>query len=171
MNYDGLSKLEYGVYLVGAPDGKGGGNALLANLVMQVSSEPLMVSVCIGKENLTHEQIAAAGKFNISVVGETADAEFLRLFGFASGRDTDKLAKVETKEHAGFPTVVQNCVALLECEVCAQHDCGNSTVYFANVLGTRTLAPGKAMTSSYYYDVMEGKASSKAPAWAARYVK
>ncbi|WP_195198546.1 flavin reductase family protein [Faecalispora jeddahensis] len=171
MNYDGLSKLGYGVYLVGAPDGKGGGNALLANLVMQVSSEPLMACVCIGKENLTHDQIAAAGKFNISVVGEMADMEFLQLFGFSSGRDTDKLAKTENRDYNGFPTVVQNCVALLECEVTGQTDCGASTVYFANVLSTRTLAPGKAMTSAYYHDVMEGKTSQKAPAWAARYEK
>lgn len=171
MNYDGLSKLGYGVYLVGAPNGKGGGNALLANLVMQVSSEPLMVCACIGKENLTHEQIAESGKFNISVIGETADLEFLQVFGFSSGRETDKLAKVETKDYNGFPTVVQNCVALMECEVSGQTDCGASTVFFATVLSTRTLAPGKAMTSSYYHDVMEGKVSQKAPAWAARYEK
>ncbi len=171
MNYDGLSKLGYGVYLVGAPNGKGGGNAMLANLVMQVSSEPLMVCVCIAKENLTHEQIAASGKFNVSVIGENADMEFLQLFGFSSGRDTDKLAEVETKEYNGFPTVVQNCVALMECEVRGQTDCGVSTVFFATVLSTRTLAPGKAMTSSYYYDVMEGRASPKTPSWAARYEK
>lgn len=171
MNYEGLSKLGYGVYLVGAPDGKGGGNALLANLVMQVSSEPLMLCVCVGKENLTHDQIAAAGKFNVSVVGETADMEFLQRFGFSSGRDVNKLSKVQTKEYNGFPTVVQNCVALLECQVTGQTDCGASTVYFANVLSTRTLSPGKTMTSNYYYDVMEGKPSPKAPAWAARYEK
>lgn len=171
MNYDGLSKLGYGVYLVGAPDNKGGSNAMLANLVMQVSSEPLMICMCIGKENLTHDQIAAGGKFNISVVGETADMEFLQTFGFSSGRDSDKMAGIQTKEFNGFPTVVQNCVALLECEVSGQTDCGASTVYFANVLSTRNLAPGKAMTSAYYYDVMSGKVSHKAPAWAARYEK
>lgn len=171
MNYEGLSKLGYGVYLVGAPNGKGGANALLANLVMQVSSEPLMVCVCIGKENLTHEQITESQKFNISVVGEGADIEFLQRFGFSSGRDTDKLSQVETKEFNGFPTVVQHCVALLECEVTGQTDCGASTVFFANVLRSRTLAPGKTMTTAYYYDVMDGKVSQKAPAWAARYEK
>ncbi|MDR1979533.1 MAG: flavin reductase family protein [Synergistaceae bacterium] len=169
MNYEGLSKLTYGVYLVGAPNDKGGGNAMLANLVTQVSSEPLMVSVCIGKENLTHDQIAAAGKFNITVLGEKADIEFLRKLGFSSGRDTDKLAGLETKEIGGFPTVVQHGVALLECKVTGQVDCPNSTIYLANVVSTRTLDPGKPMTSDYYHDVMGGKASSKAPAWAARY--
>ena len=171
MTYDGMSKLQYGAYLAGAPDGKGGGNALLAFLAMQAAGDPGVMCVSIGKENLTHDQIANSGLFNISVLTESAEMPFLQNFGFKSGRDTDKLAGVKCETINGFPTVVENCNCVVECKVFTSVDCGNSTVYFGHILNTRSVGPGKTMTSDYYQDVMEGRVSPKAPAYVARYVK
>lgn len=171
MGFDGLSKLSFGVYLVGAPDSKGGANALLAGSVMQASSDPNVVCVSINKVNLTHDFIDASRKFNISVVSEKADLEFLGLFGFKTGRDEDKLAKVKCSEHAGFSTVVQNCNAVIECEVIHQVDSGEATVFFGKVNNSKVISADKSMTNDYYQAVIEGRVSKNSPAWSARYVK
>lgn len=168
MNYDGLSKLSYGVYLVGTPK-PGGANSMLAFLGMQVEKDVLCLSV--SKENLTHELLENEKKFNLSVLTEEATFEFLQTFGFKSGRDTNKLAGVECEDFNGFSTVVEHCNSIIECEVFNSVDCGSSSVFFGKILKNRQLSPARSMTSDYYQRVMNGHVSPKAPAYVARYVK
>lgn len=87
-----LFKITYGLYIVTSCDGERF-TGLVANTVSQVTAEPPRISVCIHKENLTHEYITRSGAFAVSVLDETAPLKFIGIFGFNSGRKIDKLSK------------------------------------------------------------------------------
>ena len=69
-------------------------NGQIANTVCQVTSEPAAVSVCVNKQNLTHDFIAKSRAFSVSVLGEETPMQFIGLFGFKSGRDGNKFEGV-----------------------------------------------------------------------------
>lgn len=166
MKYDGLSKMGYGMYLVSA-----GGNALLANLAMQVASDPATLCVSISKANHTHQLIQEGGKFNVSVLTQKAELPFLTRFGFKSGRDQDKLQDVQWEDFGGVKTVTQHCNAAIACEVQQAVDCGDATVFFGKIVDSRALSPEPSMSCDHYQAVVEGRVSKKSPAFTARYVK
>ncbi|MDP2210307.1 MAG: flavin reductase, partial [Candidatus Aquicultor sp.] len=63
MNTKALQKISYGMYVIGSKKGERL-NGQIANTVMQTTSEPPMIAVCINKQNLTHEFIEAGGVFS-----------------------------------------------------------------------------------------------------------
>ena len=89
-----LSALSCGLYIVTSHDGDKL-NGLISNTVVQVTDNPPRIAVTVGKRSLTHEYIARSGVFAVSVLDDTAQLAFIGPFGFRSGRDIDKLARVE----------------------------------------------------------------------------
>lgn len=88
--------LSYGLYIVTSRDNDRV-NGQIINTAIQVTSEPVRVAVIINKKNLTHEFITNSGVFAISVLEEATPLTFIGPFGFRSGREVDKLAKVQFK--------------------------------------------------------------------------
>ena len=82
-------KLSYGLFVLTARDGDKD-NGCIINTCTQLTSEPLTVSVCVNKSNLTHDMILKTGVFNVSVLTEETPFETFTFFGFQSGRDVDK---------------------------------------------------------------------------------
>ena len=109
-----LFNLTYGLYVVtSCADGKANGQ--IANTVIQVTADPARVAVALNKENLTHELVSRGGSFGVSVLDKETPMTFIGLFGFKSGRDVDKLARVEHEEGAGgCPLVTENALAIIE---------------------------------------------------------
>jgi ferric-chelate reductase [NAD(P)H] len=89
--------LSYGLYIVTSHDGERL-NGQIANTAIQVTSDPARVAVIINKENLTHEYISKSMAFAVSVLEESAPMTFFGPFGFRSGRDIDKLTRVQFKK-------------------------------------------------------------------------
>lgn len=171
MDYTALSKFSYGMYILTTGDGEKN-NAMLASVAMQVSSDPPIIALSVTKSNFSHDLIKANKKFNLSIVTEEAKLNFLEPFGFRSGRDTDKLKGVKAISASnGLPAVTENCNAYFECEVVGEYDCNKNTIFFAKLTNTTILGIGKPMTLQFYQDVINGKISQNAPAWAARYTK
>ncbi len=171
MDYSALSRFSYGMYILTTGDGEIN-NAMLLSVAMQVTSDPAIVAVSITKQNYSHDLIKNNKKFNISVVNEGTPLKFLENFGFRSGRDLDKLKNVTIASASnGIPVVTENCNSYFEYEVVGEYDCGNNTVFFGKLTNTYILGAGKQMTLQYYQDVINGKISPNAPAWAARYTK
>ena len=88
-NTKALYNIGYGLYVVTSNDGKKD-NGLIVNTVMQVTSSPLQVAVCINKSNYSHNVIKNSGKMNVNVLAEDAPFKVFENFGFQSGRDVDK---------------------------------------------------------------------------------
>ena len=73
MNTKALHMISYGLYVIGSKKGDKI-NAQIGNTVVQVSSEPPIISVCINKGNLTHEYIQDSGVFTASILAQDTPA-------------------------------------------------------------------------------------------------
>ena len=165
MNRAALHHISYGLYIVtSGQDGKFNGQ--IANSIIQTTSKPATVAICINKENYTHELIKSSRKFTVSIVSEAAPMTFIGLFGFKSGRDVDKLKDVKTKPGlTGVPIVLDYTVGFIEAEVEGELDCGTHTIFLGKVVEADLVGEGKPMTYAYYQNVKGGKSPKTAPTY------
>jgi ferric-chelate reductase [NAD(P)H] len=155
--------LSYGLYIVTSRD-EDRLNGQIVNTVIQVTSDPPRVAVIINKKNLTHELISKSRVFAVSVLEESAPMTFFGPFGFRSGRDIDKLAKVGFREGVtGCPMVTEHALSVLEAEVFDQIDLGTHTVFIGDVVNSEVLKAGQPLTYRYYHEVLKGKSPPNAP--------
>jgi flavin reductase (DIM6/NTAB) family NADH-FMN oxidoreductase RutF len=157
--------LSYGLYIVTSRDGDRL-NGQIVNTVIQVTSDPARVAVIINKQNLTHKLISRSGLFGVSVLEESAPMTFLGPFGFRSGRDVDKLSKVQFKIGVtGCPLVLEHALSVLEAQVIDQIDLGTHTIFIGNTVNAEVLKEGRPLTYRYYQDFLKGKAPATAPSF------
>ena len=159
--------LSYGLYIVTSHD-EGRLNGQIVNTVIQVTSEPPRVAVIINKKNLTHEYISKSKVFAVSVLDESAPMKFFGPFGFRTGRDIDKLEKVQFKEGTtGCPLITENALSVLEAKVIDQIDLGTHTIYIGDTVFSEVLREGRPLTYHYYHEVLKGKSPPNAPTYEA----
>ncbi len=165
LNRKALENLSYGLYIVTSrSDNRLNGQVV--NTVIQVTSDPPRVAVIINKKNLTHEYISRSGSFGVSVLEETAPLIFFGPFGFRSGRDYDKLSKVQFKEGTtGCPLVTQHTLSVLDAKVIEQVDVGTHTVFIGDVVSSEVLKEGRPLTYLYYRENLKGKPSQYSPTY------
>lgn len=163
MNRAALHQISYGVYIVtSGKDGKFNGQ--IANSIMQATSKPATLAVCINKENYTHELITDSRKFVVSILSEAAPMTLIGLFGFKCGRDVDKLKDAKTKSGAtGVPIVLDYSLGFIEAEVEGEIDCGTHTIFVGKVVEADLTGEGTPMTYAYYQTVKGGKSPKTAP--------
>ena len=89
MNQNAVRKLSYGVYIISTLDGERP-TGCVANSAMQITSSPATIAVSINHDNYTNECIKKSGKFALSIMSEEADPGIIGVFGFQSGKDTNK---------------------------------------------------------------------------------
>jgi flavin reductase (DIM6/NTAB) family NADH-FMN oxidoreductase RutF/rubredoxin len=165
MNTKALHNLSYGLYVV-ASQKQGKLNAQIANTVVQVTSEPPIISVCINKQNLTHEFITESKVFVASVLSQDAPLSFIGHFGFKSGKEVDKLKDVNYKlGEAEAPIVLDHSLAYLEARVINQLDVGTHTIFIGELVGADVLREGEPMTYAYYRQVKRGTTPKTAPSY------
>jgi ferric-chelate reductase [NAD(P)H] len=155
--------LSYGLYIVTSrADGRLNGQ--IVNTVVQVTSEPARVAVIINKKNFTHELILKSGIFGVSVLEDSATLLFLGPFGFRSGREIDKLSKVQYKEGVtGCPLVTEHALSVLEARVINQIDLGSHTIFVGDTIRSEPLKEGNPLTYKFYQENLRGKSPSTAP--------
>jgi len=160
-----LYGLSYGLYIVSTSH-EGKLNGQIANTVFQVTSEPAKISVCLNKQNLTHEMIEKSGYFAASILDESVPMEFIGLFGFKSGRDVDKFAEVSYKTGVtGCPIVTEHALSAVEAKVVQKTDVGTHTMFVGEVVGGEVIAEGTPLTYAVYHDKKKGKAPKTAPTY------
>ena len=129
MDIKALYDISYGLYVVSVKNGEKT-NGQIANTVFQLTSEPKKVGVCINKLNFTHECIRKAKRFGVSILAEDTPMEVIGLFGFRSGRDTDKFAGIKTlSAKGGSPILADYCIGYLECDLIQEVDVGSHTLF------------------------------------------
>jgi len=159
--------LSYGLYIVTSLDGERH-NGQLVNTVIQVTSDPARVAVIINKKNLTHEFISKSRVFAAAVLDQTVPLTFMGPFGFRSGRDYDKFAKVSFKKGiTGAPLITEHVLSVLEARVFNEIDLGTHTIFVGDALASEVLREGIPLTYRYYHEHLKGKTSPNAPSYAA----
>ena len=156
--------MSYGVYIVGTMDGTKP-TGCVANSIMQVTSEPATIAVSVNHDNYTNSCIAKSGKFSFSILAEDSDAGLISGFGFRSGKDNDKFAKVDYELVEGAPVIKDSC-GYLVCRVIDKLETSTHTVFLGEVVTGATYGEGKvAMTYAYYHQVIKGRAPKNAPTY------
>ena len=165
MNPKALYKISYGLYVIASKEG-GKFNGQIANTVLQTTSEPASIAVCLNKQNLTHEFVESSKVFTASILTRETPMEFVGRFGFKSGRDMDKFDGVRyTLGTTGVPVLAENSVAYLEVEVINSMDVGTHTLFYGKLVNADVLNEQEPMTYAYYHEVKRGKAPKTAPTY------
>ncbi len=160
-----FENLSYGLYIVTSRD-ENRLNGQIVNTVIQVTSEPPRVAVIINKKNLTHQYLSKSKLFAVSILEESAPMTFFGPFGFRSGRDYDKLSRVQFKEGStGCPLVTQNCLSILETKIIDEIDVGTHTVFIGNVVSSEVLKEGAPLTYRFYRENLKGRSSQNSPTY------
>jgi len=160
-----LYKISYGMYIVSSKKGDKF-NGQIANTVFQVTADPPKVTVCINKENLTHQFIEDSQVFTVSILDENTSMKLIGHFGFKSGREFNKFKEIDYKiGMTRAPIVVQNCLGYLECEVVDSIDVGTHTVFVGKILDAQVIKEGEPMTYAYYHQVKGGRSPKNAPTY------
>ena len=129
------------VILVSCTDGEGHDNVMTAAWAGTVCSDPVMVSVSIRKERLSHEYITKTGEFVINLTTENM-AFVTDYMGVKSGRQIDKFAQEGKLKLTKIPSVNVKapCIAespvSLECKVTQVLELGSHDMFVAEVLST-----------------------------------
>ena len=88
-----LFNIGYGLYAITYNDGIRN-NGLIVNTVIQLTSQPLKVSVTINKQNYSHDVILRTKKMNVNCLTINTPFEIFEKLGFHSGKGTDKLSGI-----------------------------------------------------------------------------
>ena len=147
-----MFKLSYGLFAVFTKDEKGKDNASINNSFFQVSSNNVML--CVNKANYTADTINATKKFTVSVLTESVDFSLFKRFGFASGRDSDKMAGIEDRlerAQSGIYYLTKDSNAMFSCEVAQIIDCGSHYLYICNIVESKVLNNDPSVTYAFYF--------------------
>jgi flavin reductase (DIM6/NTAB) family NADH-FMN oxidoreductase RutF len=99
-----------------------------------LSLHPPLVLVCVEKSLKTHDAIASAGRFGVSILGDD-QADLSNRF---ASRMEDKFAGIDiARGEIGVPLIV-NALSSLECHLHAQLAGGDHTIFVGEVASIRT---------------------------------
>ena len=159
--------LSYGLYIVTSACGEKK-NGQIANSVIQATSDPPQIAVCINRENLTHACILESGVFAVSVLEQDTPLPFIGQFGFKSGRDIDKLSGVGClAEGPDCPLVTDHAVAVMAAKVVNQLAMRTHTLFVGEVTYAKVLNKEIPLTYAAYHEIKRGKTPEKAPTYQA----
>ncbi len=157
MNFEALYKLSYGLYVISShKDGKP--NGMIANTVFQVTSKPVMIAVCLNRENLTNSYVKESKVFSVSILEKDTPMEFIGKFGFRSGKEIDKFKNIDFFwGKTGAPIVREHAVAYLEAEVRDSMEIRTHTLFVGEVVEADILEEKEVLSYAYYHYVKKGK--------------
>ena len=154
--------MSYGLYIISAKSGDTTAGCVV-NTFQQVTSKPARVSVAINKENFTTGVILESGRFEVSVLAESATMELIGRFGFKTSSEIDKFAETKHEtDAAGVPYVAEHAVAHFGARVIDKVDVGTHYLIVGEVECAEVLSGEPPMTYAYYHQVKGGKTPPKA---------
>lgn len=166
INIDALFKITYGLYIVSSAYEKRE-SGFISNTVMQITSSPIQMALCVSKDNYTAELIRKSKRVAMSALGVDATRELIGKFGYKSGRDINKFEDVQhvyTKDD--IPVVTEHATAWFDGKVIAEHDFSTHYMFIVIVENTAIVNPdAEPMTYDYYRKVLKGKSPKSAPTY------
>ena len=147
MNRKAFSRINYGLFIVGAElDGKPQG-CIVNSLHQVTSSMPFKFSLTVNKSNETFKAIEAKGSFAATVLAKDTPKDLVNLFGYKSGRVVNKFDGFDVeRDGAGNPYVKDHALARFSCKVVEKLDLGSYMLYIAETMEAEVLGEGPART-------------------------
>jgi len=127
-----LRKLEYGVYIVTM--GKGTeGNAFTASWVMQVSSEPPMIALCVHNKHQSARLIKENNAFVVNLIGEGQEGVAKTYYGPAES-GYEKLKNTTLKDSPVTKTpLIPGAIGFFDCQLVNTVASGNHTIFIGEI--------------------------------------
>lgn len=148
---EAMFKLTYGLFVLSVNDGSKD-NGCIVNTVSMLTDNPKRITVYVNKLNYTEQMIRRSGKFNVSVLTESAPFEIFRQFGFSSGRDVYKFAgKTYPRTSNGLYYIPEHTNAVISAKVTDILDYGTHTLFVAEVTEAKVLSSEPSVTYEYYF--------------------
>lgn len=170
MSRKAMNNISYGLYVLTASNGNFS-NGCIINTLSQVTTSPNRVSITVNKSNFTNYMIKQSGKFNVSIIDETADFELFKHFGFSSGRWENKFYRFDSiRAENKIPYIKDNTNAYISCEVVQTIDLGTHTMSIADVTKEEVLSDKPSMTYGFYHKNVKPKPQAKNNDGKVRYV-
>lgn len=163
MNINALTKLSYGMYVIGTKD-KNRFCGCIANSLIQITADPITVAVSINHNNYTNECIKNSKEFSICVLGEKINPIIIGTFGFRSARDFNKFENINHTTIEGLPVCSDSCAYLI-CKLINTVETQTHTIFIAKVEQCETIKDDTPMTYAYYHNVIKGKSPKNAPTY------
>jgi Conserved protein/domain typically associated with flavoprotein oxygenases, DIM6/NTAB family len=160
-----LTKLTYGLYIVSSQyDHKTSGCVI--NTVMQVTNEPLQLSVTLQKTNYTTSLIQKSQRLHIVILDKETPLDTIAHFGFQSGKDKDKFKDIEHhKDIFDIPYPSSNTVASISCQVIKTVDVKTHLIFICDPVKGHMVNEKEVLTYDYYHkkkaDASKGKTKWK----------
>ncbi len=156
-----LFNIGYGLYVLTVKSGEKE-NGCIVNSVMQLTNMPNTVAVAVNKANLTHDMIAESGKMNVCCLTTEAPFGIFEWFGFASGRDKDKMKGMNVKRSEnGLPYLNFFSNAFISLEVQNYVDMDTHGLFICLVTECQVLSKEETMTYTYYHKNVKPKPEKK----------
>ena len=146
-----LFNIGYGLYVLTANnDGKD--NGCIINTVMQVTSDPLQIAICVNKMNYTNEMIKKSKKFNVSILTKEAKFDIFKNFGFKSGKDTNKFESFNDikRSENGILYITKNTNSYISANVKEEVEFKTHTMFIAEITDAKCLSDESTVTYEYY---------------------
>ena len=146
-----MFKLSYGLFVLTARDGKKD-NGCIINTAQQVTSQPNRISICVNKNNYTHDMIVKIGEFNVNILSQDATFDIFKWYGFQSGRDADKIQGEKLPRARNGIVYVEGCTnGFISGKVIEMHDYGTHTLFVADVTEARVFNNVPSVPYAYYF--------------------
>lgn len=147
-----LNNLSYGLYVLTA-EMNGSDNGCIVNSIVQVTSEPVTISVAVNKASLTCDMIDATKKFTISVLSEAVQFETIKRFGFQSGNKVDKFVNYSDYRRVsnGTVAITAGTNAFISVDVISQVDLGSHILFLGVPTEGEIFNDNPSVTYAYYF--------------------
>lgn len=156
--------ISYGMYVI-TTQSKGKNVGCIANTFCQITSENMIISISLNKNNYTNAMIKERKSFVVSVISENTNPELMKKFGFFSSKDTDKFTGFDYDLIDNLPVIKEKTCGYFVCDVVNVIDSGTHDVFLAKVKNVERLSSNPPMTYAYYHKVVKGKAPKNAPTY------
>ncbi len=113
-----------------------------------IAAEPPLVLVSLQTSSRTHGLVSKAGYFGVTILAEDQQAISERFAGRVADEDDRFLGLATETLVTGAPFLIGG-LACLDCRVTGTYPAGTNTVFFGEVLATRTHNAGRPLL---YFD-------------------
>ena len=150
MDSKALFNVSYGLYVVTAKDGSKD-NGCIANAIMQVTSNPARIAICLNKENLTCDIISKTNEFNISILSTDSKFSTFKHWGYQSGKTIDKLEGISYKRAKNDIVYLdEETNACISAKVSQKIDLGTHFLFIADIVDSFIISDTPSVTYDYY---------------------
>lgn len=141
------NSISYSISIIGSCLDGGYRGCVVNSLQQLTSSNPAKFAVTLNKYNITQAAVAQTGAFTATVAAADCPEAIINLFGYKSGRVTDKFAEYDTKtDQTGCPYITDGMAVRLSFRVLQEVDLDSHVMFIAQVTEAEILRTGGVLT-------------------------